>query len=147
MTEKKHALRLEQIGTAAFEATSLAGGSLVIDGAAEIGGEGKGMRPMEVLLSALASCSAMDVLHILRKQKEPVERLQIEIEGVRADAVPAPFTRIELVFTAHGPVDPHKLQRAVGLAVDKYCSVRASLDATIEIRWSARVAGASQVVG
>ena len=140
MTEKKHVLHIDQIGTAAFEAKSATGGTLIVDGAPEIGGEGKGMRPMEVLLSALATCSAMDVLHILRKQKEPLERLQLAIEGVRADAVPSPFTRVELVFTAHGRVDPHKLQRAVGLAVDKYCSVRASMDAAIEVRWSAHVA-------
>ena len=140
MSGKKHSLRLEQIGGAAFEATASGGGSLIIDGAPEIGGEGRGMRPMEVLLAALASCSAMDVLHILRKQREPLERLQIDIEGVRADATPAPFTRATLVFTAHGAVDRHKLERAVGLAVDKYCSVRASLAAEVEVGWSARLA-------
>ena len=85
----------------------------------------------------------MDVLHILRKQREPLEKLDIALEGVRADAVPAPFTRIELVFVAHGDVDPHKLERAVGLAVDKYCSVRASLLPSVEVVWSARRADQS----
>jgi putative redox protein len=140
MSEKKHSLRLEQVGAAAFEATALGGGSLIIDGSPEVGGEGRGMRPMEVLLSALASCSAMDVLHILRKQREPIERLQIDIEGVRADTSPSPFTHATLVFTAHGPVDRHKLERAVGLAVDKYCSVRASLAPEVDVRWTARLA-------
>lgn len=139
MTGKKHNVKLVQIGTAAFEATASAGGSLIIDGAPDIGGEGRGMRPMEVLLSALASCSAMDVLHILRKQRQPIEHLEIAIEGERADAVPSPYTAIELVFSARGAIDDHKLQRAVGLAVEKYCSVSASLKPEIKISWRAQL--------
>jgi putative redox protein len=137
MTEKKHTVRLEQVGPAAFEAAAQGGGSLVVDGAPEIGGEGRGMRPMELLLSAAASCSAMDVLHILRRQKEPLEHLSIEIEGTRADAVPAPFTRIELRFRARGAIDEHKLQRAVELAVEKYCSAIATLNPAVEVSWQA----------
>lgn len=139
MTGKKHNVKLVQIGTAAFEATASGGGSLVIDGAPDIGGEGRGMRPMEVLLSALASCSAMDVLHILRKQRQAIEHLEIAIEGERADAVPSPYTAIELVFTARGAIDDHKLQRAVGLAVEKYCSVSASLKPEIKVTWRAQI--------
>jgi putative redox protein len=137
MIEKTHRVVLQQVGRAAFEASALAGGSLVVDGSPDIGGEGRGMRPMELLLSAVASCSAMDVLHILRKQKEPLEDLAVEVEGVRADAVPSPFTRIKLRFTARGAVDAHKLQRAVGLAVEKYCSAIATLDPSVEVSWEA----------
>jgi len=137
MTEKTHRVALKQVGRAAFEASALAGGSLVVDGSPDVGGEGRGMRPMELLLSAVASCSAMDVLHILRKQKEPLEDLAVEVEGVRTDAVPSPFTRITLRFTARGEVDEHKLQRAVGLAVEKYCSAIATLNPTVEVSWEA----------
>jgi putative redox protein len=139
MSGKTHILRLEQIGTAAFEATADGGGSLVVDGSKEIGGEGRGMRPTEVLLAALASCSAMDVVTILRKQRQGLEHLSIAIEGTRVDAVPAPFKAIKLVFEAKGAVDDHKLQRAVQLSVEKYCSVKASLDPNIEITWEARL--------
>jgi putative redox protein len=142
MAEKKHSVRLEQIGAAAFEATSLAGGSLIVDGSPDIGGEGRGMRPMEVLLAALASCSAMDVVHILRKQRQALEHLTIEIEGVRTDATPAPYKSVKLVFTARGVVEDDKLQRAVSLAVEKYCSVRATIDPAVEITWEARHATA-----
>jgi putative redox protein len=138
MPEKKHSVRLEQIGAAAFEATAAEGGSLIIDGSPDIGGEGRGMRPMEVLLASLASCSAMDVVHILRKQRQTLEKLTIEIEGIRKDATPAPYKQIKLVFTAYGSVENDKLQRAVSLAVEKYCSVRTSLDPAIEISWEAR---------
>ena len=130
-------VRLEQVGAAAFEATAGSGGALVVDGAPEIGGEGRGMRPMELLLSAVASCSAMDVVSILRKQRQPLEHLRVEIEGTRAEGVPSPFTRMKLVFVATGSVDQHKLQRAVSLAVEKYCSVRANL-AGVEVDWEAR---------
>lgn len=132
-------VRLERIGKAAFEAKGGTGGSLVVDGSPEIGGEGRGMRPMELLLAAVASCSAMDVVHILGKQREPLEGLSIEVEGQRAEGVPSPFERIEIVFVARGNVDPHKLERAVGLAVEKYCSVGASLAPGVEVRWKARL--------
>jgi putative redox protein len=140
MSGKTHIVRLIQVGPAAFQADADGGGSLLVDGSPEIGGEGRGMRPTEVLLAALASCSAMDVVNILRKQRQGLEQLSIAIEGTRVDAVPAPFERIKLVFEATGTVDDHKLQRAVQLAVEKYCSVRASMHPNIEITWEAHVA-------
>ena len=141
MAEKTVHVRLDQIGAAAFDATGDSGGKLVVDGAPAIGGTGAGMRPMELLLSSVASCSAMDVLHILRKQKEPLEHLTIDIEGVRPDATLAPFTRMNLVFIARGNVNPQKLERAVSLAVEKYCSARATLGG-VEVTWEARLEGA-----
>ncbi len=130
---------LDQVGAAAFAATAGSGGTLVVDGAPEIGGEGKGMRPMELLLASVASCAAMDVVHILRKQKEPLEHLTIEIEGARGEGEPSPFTRMKIVFVARGAVDAHKLERAVSLAVEKYCSARASLAPNIPVTWEARL--------
>jgi putative redox protein len=133
-------VRLERVGPAAFEAEAGSGGGVIVDGAPKIGGEGRGMRPMELLLTSLASCSAMDVVHILRRQKEPLEDLRIEVEGTRADAVPAVFTAIHLRFTATGAVSERKLQRAVALSVEKYCSVRSSLAPEVEVTYEARLA-------
>jgi putative redox protein len=130
---------LEQVGTAAFEATGGSGGTLILDGAPDIGGEGRGMRPMELLLTSLASCAAMDVLHILRRQREPIEHLRIEVHGVRPDGTPSPFSRIHMVFIVLGAVAPNKLQRATQLSVEKYCSVTASLDPRIQVTWEARL--------
>lgn len=132
-------VELTQVGPAAFEATGAAsGGKLIVDGAPDIGGEGRGMRPMELLLSSVASCGAMDVVKILRQQRQPLERLRIEVEGERKDAIPSPFAKIKLVFVAKGDVDAHKLQRAVALSVEKYCSVVATLAPDVEITWEAR---------
>ena len=139
MSGKTHTVRLTQVGPAAFQADADGGGSLIVDGSPDIGGEGRGMRPTEVLLAALASCAAMDVVHILRKQRQGLKQLSISVEGERADAVPAPFKVIKLLFEAEGEVDDHKLQRAVMLSVEKYCSVRVSLDPGIEITWEARL--------
>jgi putative redox protein len=131
---------LERIGHAAFEATAGSGGKVVVDGSPDIGGEGRGMRPMELLLSAVASCGAMDVVHILvNKQKQPLEHLRVEIEGTRADAVPAPFTKMHVVFVARGAVDAHKLERAVALSVEKYCSVSKTLAPDVALTWEARL--------
>jgi putative redox protein len=132
-------VRLSQVGAAAFEATGGSGGTLIVDGSPDIGGEGRGQRPMELLLSSVAACSAMDVVHILRKQKEPLEHLEISIEGVRPDAPLSPFTRIKLVFVARGAVNVKKLERAVSLAVEKYCSVRATLGPGVDVTWEARL--------
>ena len=140
MAEKTMHVRLDQVGAAAFDATGGSGGKLVVDGAPEIGGTGSGMRPMELLLSSVASCSAMDVLHILRKQREPIEHLTVDIEGVRPDAVLSPFTRMKLVFVVRGNVNPQKLERAVSLSVEKYCSARATLGG-VEVTWEARLEG------
>ena len=140
MAETTMRVHLEQVGAAAFDVRADSGGTLVVDGAPDIGGEGRGMRPMELLLASVASCSAMDVVHILRRQKQPLERLSIAIEGVRPDTVPSPFARMKMVFEAHGSgLDDHKLQRAVRLAVEKYCSVITTLKSDVEVTWEARI--------
>jgi putative redox protein len=140
--EEKRAVHvtLTSVGPAAYEAVGeRSGGELVLDGPPALGGEGRGMRPMELLLTSLAGCAAMDVGKILRQQREPLEGLRVEVKGVRADAVPAPFTEIHLTFIARGAVAPQKLARAVRLAVEKYCSVGASLAPGIVARHEARL--------
>lgn len=139
---KPMTLEMHRIGTAAFRAVGGSGGEIVIDGSPDIGGEGRGMRPMEVLLTAIASCASMDIVHILRKQGEALDDLEVHAEGDRKDATPAPYTAVRLRFVAHGkagekPLDPHKVNRAVGLGVEKYCSVSASLDPAIQVSWTA----------
>ena len=128
---------LRTVGPVALEATASSGGQAIIDGKPEIGGEDRGMRPMEALLTALASCAAMDVLYILRKQRQTVDELRVEVEGERADAVPAPFTRVHLRFVARGAIEDKKLARAVKLSVEKYCSVGVSLHPDIEVTFDA----------
>jgi putative redox protein len=85
-----------------FEAQNEAGEKVAIDGPADIGGSGVGVRPMQLVLMGLAGCAAIDVLHILHKGRQPILDLEVEVEGTRADAVPAVFTDITLRFTGTG---------------------------------------------
>jgi len=74
-------IKLVQNGLVKFVATNAAGASVVIDGHAEMGGENAGLRPMEMLLSALAGCGAMDVIHIMKEQRQNLERLGVDVGG------------------------------------------------------------------
>jgi putative redox protein len=131
--EGKTQVRLVQTGTVKFTASNASGATAVIEGAAEIGGENTGLRPMETLLAALAGCSAMDVLLIMKKQRESLERLDVEVSGERADAIPAVFTSIHIRFVGYGPIDLKKFQKAVTLSTEKYCSVTKMLQPAVAI--------------
>jgi putative redox protein len=131
-------VRLTKVGAVAFAAKAEeSGAEVVLDGKPDIGGEGRGMRPTELLLAGLAGCAAVDVAHILKRQREPLEELAIDIEGDRSVEGPPRFTAIRIKFIARGAVDPHKLERAVALSVEKYCTVRNSLDPALDLTWEA----------
>ncbi len=119
-----------------FEGVNSAGNTVIVEGSPEIGGEGQGMRPMELLLVSLASCSSMDVVSILKKMRQPLEDLRVEVEGQRAtDQVPAVFTGIHLRFVLKGDLRADRVEEAIRLSVDKYCSVGRMLDKTAEITY------------
>lgn len=94
-----------------------------IDGSPEIGGEELGARPMELVLMALGSCSALDLLSILKKQRQEVSKVRIEVSGNRREAIPRIFTDIHIKFFLSGDIDLAKAEKAAELAVKKYCSV------------------------
>jgi putative redox protein len=96
-----------------------------------------GPGPVDVLLSALATCSAMDVVSILAKRRTPVATMDIEVRGERADAIPAKVVAIAMIFRIAGDgIEREQAERAIELAVNKYCSVRDSLDPSIPIEWT-----------
>ena len=100
-----------------------------IDGSPDIGGEGLGARPMELVLMALGSCSALDLVSILKKQRQQIDDMHINVEGERRETIPTIFTRIHISFTLKGKIDLVKAQKAAELAVKKYCSVHDMLAA------------------
>ena len=132
-------ISLHRIKGATFEGRNAEGNTMLLDGPASLGGQGIGLRPMETVLVGLAGCSAMDVLMIMEKQRQPLIGLDVEVEGVRADAVPAVFERIELTFIGSGEVSIEKLEHAVQLSMEKYCSVAKMLQSTAEISAHAKV--------
>ncbi len=124
-----------------FEGTSNSTSVKVhIDGSPEIGGKELGARPMELVLMALGSCSALDLVSILKKQRQQIDDLQINVEGERREAIPHIFTRIHISFSLKGDIDPVKAEKAAELAVKKYCSVHDMLAAGgIDITYDIKV--------
>ena len=94
-----------------------------------------GMRPMELLLAALAGCTAYDVVDIMEKKRQPLARYRVEAVGERAEEHPKRYTRIVVTHYGAGPnVTQEALERAVELSHTKYCSVSATLNASVETR-------------
>lgn len=119
-----------------FKASNSKGNSIEFDGSPSIGGEGKAMNPMEVLLSAVAGCTLMDVVDILKKQRQDLEDVRVEIHGDRREeGSPKPFTGIHIKYFLKGKLDESKAARAIELSVEKYCSVKESLDPTIPVTY------------
>jgi putative redox protein len=120
-----------------FEAFGSDKVAVQIDAAAAIGGTNAGTRPMELLLMGLGGCSAIDVLLILKKSRQIVEDIRITIEGQReVDAIPAPFEKIHLKFFLKGDLKPKKVEDAIRMSMEKYCSATAMLEKSAEITWS-----------
>ena len=126
-------VELKRKGNMKFEATGAAKIAAVVDGPKSSGGTEEGLRPMETVLVALASCSAMDIVHILAKQRQELEDLDISVTGERVDAIPSVFSDIELHYQASGSVDLAKLERAAKLSIETYCSVAAMLRGSVNI--------------
>ena len=96
-----------------------------------------GPGPVDMLLSALATCSSIDVVSILAKRRMPIAALEIDVRGERATTVPAKLTSIAMIYRITGDgIDRESAQLAIDLALNKYCSVRDSLDPAIPIEWT-----------
>lgn len=97
---------------------------------------GPGPSPVEAIQSALAACSGIDVVDILRKMRQSLTTLAIEVAAERRDAQPRVYTRIHLVYRITGPeLDAEQVVRAVELSQDKYCSVAAMLRPNVALSW------------
>ena len=126
--------RIKWSEKARFIGESGSGHSVVMDGPAESGGENLGPRPMEMMLLGMGGCTAYDVVHILKKARQPVVDCVAEIEAERAEEEPKVFTRIHVRFTVVGCGLAEKhVARAVELSAEKYCSASIMLGKTAEI--------------
>jgi putative redox protein len=108
-----------------------------IDAAAAIGGTNAGTRPMELLLMGIGGCSAIDIVLILKKSRQVVEDFKISVEGLRdANAEPAPFEKIHIKYWFKGDLKEKKVEDAIRLSMEKYCSAAVMLAKTAAITWS-----------
>ncbi|MDO9636410.1 MAG: OsmC family protein [Thiobacillus sp.] len=126
--------RVKLIEGVSFVGQSESGHSVVMDGAPESGGKNLGVRPMEMLLMGLGGCSAFDVVLILRKSRQQVTDCVADLDATRADTDPKVFTKIHVHFTVTGKgLDPKRVEQAVKLSAEKYCSASIMLGKTAVI--------------
>lgn len=123
-----------------FECTNTHGNSILLDNTSEPGA--KGVSPMESVLMAVAGCSGIDVVSILKKQRQEITGFKAEVEGERIPVEDAkPFKSIKVKFLLEGNIDPKKAQKAAQLSFEKYCSVSKTLEPNVEIDYDVYVNG------
>ena len=126
--------RIKWLDYMSFVGESGSGHSVVMDSAPEAGGRNLGVRPLEMLLLGLGGCTAFDVVSILHKSRQDIVDCEVELEAERATEVPKVFTRIHVHFIVSGRnLDPDKVERAINLSADKYCSASRMLEKSAKI--------------
>ena len=125
----------------AFTATDSNGNTARMDAAEAIGGHNSGMRPMQTLLMGLGGCGGIDILSILKKQRQDVNEFMMVIEGEREEGKePSLWKKVSVLFQFKGKLDEEKVKKACSLSLDKYCSVAATLRAAgCIIEWTVEV--------
>jgi len=127
-------VKIQQLKGASFTAIGASGHYVMMDGPEKVGGVDGASRPMELLLFGLGGCTAVDVEVILKKMKVPVENIEVDISTERADEHPKVYTKINMVYHFYGKdLNQKKLEKAVKLSKDSYCSASAMLGKTAEI--------------
>ena len=126
--------RVKWVEAATFLGESGSGHAVVMDGPPDSGGRDLGVRPMEMLLLGMGGCTAFDVVHILKKARQPVTDCVVELSAERAESEPKIFTRIHVHFIVSGEgLAEKQVARAVMLSAEKYCSASIMLGKTAEI--------------
>ncbi len=115
--------RIKWVQDVMFVAESGTGHALVVDGAPASGGRNMGMRPMELMVLSVGSCSSYDVVTILKKARQEITSCEVEVTAERVDATPAIFESIHLHFKLAGRnLSEKQVARAIELSAEKYCS-------------------------
>ena len=126
--------RVKWLDHMTFVGESGSGHAVVMDGAPEHGGRDMGFRPMEMLLLGVGGCTAFDVMSMLKKSRQAVTDCEVRVDSDRAEEVPKVFTRIHVHFIVSGKkLDPVKVEKAVKLSAEKYCSASIMLGKTAEM--------------
>lgn len=123
-----------------FEATNGRGHTVQIEGSSDIGGQDSAPSPTELLLMSQAGCTAIDVVELLKKMRQPLLHLEIETEGHRAqDQVPKIFRHIHLHYKLYGDVQPEKAEKAISMSIEKYCTISKMIDGVAKLTHSFEV--------
>ena len=120
--------KISWVDGALFVAEGGSGHTFTMDGSPEVGGRNLASRPMEVVLMGMGGCTAIDVVSMLRKQRQDIEGVEVSLEAERAGEHPMVFTSVKLVYTVRGrKLSKALVERAVGLSDEKYCSATAMI--------------------
>ena len=123
-----------------FVGEASSGHAIVMDGDTAVGGNNTGLRPMELLLVGLGGCTGMDVVSILRKKKQNLTGLEITVRGQKAENYPKKYTDINIEFHIKGRnISEEAVKRAIDLSMDKYCSVKATLEGSAKITFTYKI--------
>lgn len=135
-------IELERVeGEYGFEAKDANGHVVRLDTSPDNGGINFGVRPMQMLLMGLGGCSGIDIVSILKKQRQTIDGFNMKIEGEREPGKePSIWKNVTIIFELTGNIDPDKAKRACELSMDKYCSVAETLRrAGGDLKWEVRV--------
>jgi putative redox protein len=117
-----------------LEARNEDGNTVQIDSSPSVGGENKGFRPMQLLAAGAGGCSAIDVINILKKQRQELKDIEVVVEAERQeDVIPSLFISIHLHYILTGNLAKEKVEFAINLSLQKYCSVVKTLEKTAKI--------------
>jgi len=123
-----------------FVGSSSSGHAIVMDADPEVGGTNTAPRPMELLLIGIGGCSGMDIVSILKKKKQNITDMEIIVKGEEADTYPKKFTDIALEFIIRGKdISEEAVKRSIELSMNKYCSVKASLEGSAKVSFSYKI--------
>ncbi len=132
--EASYPIRVKWVDKLQFVASDRHNHSILIDSSTDSGGEDLGLGPMNLLLCALGSCTGMDIVEILRKQRQKPTSFQVFLRGERNNDYPRYYKKIEIRYMIKGMnVDKNAAERAIKLSREKYCSVEATLLKSPEI--------------
>ena len=128
--------RVQLVEGMTFVAESGSGHAVVVDASPEVGGRNLGARPMELVLMGTGACSAIDVVHILRKARQAISGCVVELDADRAAHDPKVFTRIRFHYVVSGKsLADVQVERAIRLSSEKYCSATAMMAKTAAVEW------------
>ena len=123
-----------------FVGESSSGHAIVMDGDPKVGGHNTGLRPMELLLVGLGGCAGMDVISIMKRKKQDVTGLDINVKGQKAENYPKKFTDINIAFIIKGRnISEDAVKKSIDLSMNKYCSVKATLEGSAKINYSYKI--------
>lgn len=134
-------VELKLVGGMKIEGDNGRGHQIYFDTSVEHGGDNSAASPMEVMLQAMAACSFMDVVSILRKKRRTVDAMQIHVQGERADTHPKVFTKVHLIYDLISPdAEMKDLERSIELSQTQYCGASAMFQRSgCEVTWEAKI--------